>query len=442
MGASRWVWALVVLGAALPVAAQEGAEVEGLRRRVDEQSRALEDLRREVERLGADAAPTSSASSWLEKVRVGQFWIESADGDHRLALHARLHLDARLDLASDFFDNTFQVRRARVEVDGRVFRKVEYKLGLEFGRTQGANLRDAWIKLVPIEAVQVWAGQMLLPFSTERLTSSNVMKHPERPIIVADLLDSRDIGVMLHGVLFEGALRYSAGIYNGNGQNQRVDNDDDKDLAGRLELLPVRWLQLSLNYALSPSNLDAGGPSDVHTVGDEASLFLDYDAANRRRGRRQRMGGGARLRAGPLQLASEWIGDLEEEVLAPTGARDDLLAWSVFVDGSVLLTGEDEADSIRPAKPLFGHGSLGPGAFELSLRYEHYRAQADVIREGFAVGTDRVDAGTGTLTWIPVEGVRAMASYTASVFDDAVLDRSGHARWVDHVMVLRLALWF
>lgn len=240
MGAWSRAWGLILLGAALPVAAQEAAEVEGLRRRVEEQSRALEDLRREVERLGADPAPTSSASSWTDKVRVGTFWIESADGDHRLALHARLHLDARFDLASDFFDDTFQVRRARVEVDGRVFRKVEYKLGLEFGRTQGANLRDAWIKLVPLEAVQLWAGQMLLPFSTERLTSSNVMKHPERPIIVADLLESRDIGVMLHGILLEGLLRYSAGIYNGNGQNQRVDNDDDKDLVGRLELLPAR----------------------------------------------------------------------------------------------------------------------------------------------------------------------------------------------------------
>ena len=416
-----------------------------LEQRLEEQARALEALREEVERLRADPAhrPTAEEVDWTERVRVGLFWIESADGDHRMSLHARVHMDARFDLASDFFDHTFQVRRARLEAQGRLFRRAEFKLGLEFGRTQGANLRDAWVKLVLLPEAQLWGGQMLLPFSTERLTSSNVMKHPERPIVIGDLLESRDVGFMLRSELWGGAVVAAAGVYNGNGQNERIDDDDDKDLAGRLEVTPLPGLLLSLNYVLSPVNRDAPAPSDVHTVGDQASLFLDYDPGVRRLGRRQRMGGGARLRRGPVQLAAEWIGSLEEELVSPQGARDDLFTWSAFVDASFVLTGEDEADSIRPLRPAWSEDQgIGPGAFELSLRYEHYQVEAEVLRHGFAVGSERADSGTVTLTWIPVEGVRAMLSYTGTAFARPVLDEGGAARWSDHVLVLRLALFF
>ena len=398
------------------------------------------------EAAGDDAPPAADdagGGTWDQEVELGLFFVRSRDRSHQLNLHARIMLDAKFDLAHDYFDDTFQVRRARFTIEGHVFDHVGFKLGLEFGRTSDADVRDAYIRLHPIEAVQLFAGQMILPFSTSRFTSSNYLKHPERPILVAQLSGSREIGFQLYGELADERVTYYLGIFNGNGQNVRIDDDDDKDLAARIEVRPLARLQLSAAYVFSPTNRAATGPADALTVGQEGSRFLDYDTGqNRRRGKRHRIDAGARLRWGPVEVKGEVLFDYQREVTPAAGRKRNLLTCSWFVDAAVVLTGEDSGDVVEPASPFYGPDGFGPGAFELALRYEDFQADPEVLRGGFATGSDRARSGTVTLIWIPVARLRWMLSYTGTAFDQPVLAPGGDSHRNDHVALLRMHFFF
>ncbi len=424
---------LAVAALTAPVAA---AREEPPTAPLDERLRRLED---ELERLGAGA---SSPPAGDAPVKLGLFSIESADGSHRLELHGRLMLDGRFSARAD--DDGFQLRRGRFDVSGRLAEVFTFKLSLEFGRTSDADLRDAYLNLAVVDWLQLRAGQMLAPFSTEGLTSSNFMKFPERPIVVGSLADSREVGVLLHGRAFGGTLAYYAGVFNGNGQNRATDDDDRKDVALRLEVAPSTWLLLAASYRYTPANREGSrGPADVRTVGNQLTRFLDYDTTNNRhRGHRQRGSLDARVRLGSLEVKGEVLFDHWAGMVSGDRARADLLNWGWFVDASYVLTRERSQDTIDPACPFYGHGGFGPGAWEASVRYEEFHAAPDTLTGGFAVGARTTRATSLALTWIPVKRVRATLSYTYSDFDGLAVDAEGHRRADDHAVIVRLGLWF
>ncbi len=446
--------------------AQEGAGAESLERRLDAQQRELDAQREELRRLkeGAAAAPDplapptqerapdtapppapASAAPEAPPIKLGLFYLESPDGQHRLELNGRVMADGRFAPEGDHddLDDGFLVRRARVDVSGRVWEHVTFRMGLEFGRTSDADLRDAFVNVGYLRWAQLRVGQFLPPFSTERHTSSNVMKHPERPIMVAHVSEPREVGLMLHGRLLDDLVTYWAAVVNGNGQNTARDDDDDKDGVVRLELAPLKSVLLAASYWFTPANRgDARGPLDYRTVGNQLTRFLDYAAANRQLGPRERGTLDARVRWGWFELKGELVFDYHRDVTSPTGREADLLDWSWFVDASWVLTGEESQDTIEPADPLWGEQGLGTGAFELAVRYEELHADPATLRGGFAAGARVVRATTATLTWIPVRRVRAMLSYTYSDFDAVVTTPDGDRRDDDHAILGRIGLWF
>jgi EmrB/QacA subfamily drug resistance transporter len=135
-----------------------------------------------------DEATARVASQVLSDapIKLGLFYVESAGGEHRLALNGRLMVDARFaGGGDDGQDDGFQVRRGRIDLSGRIAKVVTFKLGLELGRPSGADLRDAYLNLAVVDWLQVRAGQMLVPFSTEGLTSSSYMKLPNSYLVGA-----------------------------------------------------------------------------------------------------------------------------------------------------------------------------------------------------------------------------------------------------------------
>lgn len=454
LAAPRSAPAQEVAGATHREPPAEAPPVAELERRLTEQQRELDALREEVRRLGGDAggmerregAPAQPGRPLAGPIRLGLFFIESADGQHRLELNGRLQVDGRFVVgrAHEAVDATFLVRRARFEVSGKVFERMTFKLGLEFGRTSDADLRDAYLDLRAFEWARLRVGQMLPPFSTERLTSSNVMKLPERPMIVGLIAESREIGLMLHGSFLDRRLSYAVGFYNGNGQNVGKDDDDDKDAAVRLEVAPIHALLFAASYRYTPPNrAHSRGPADAATVGNQLTTFLDYDTGrNRHVGSRERGSLDLRARLGPLEVKAELLWDYFRDVRSAAGREADLLTWGWFVDGSVVLTGEESQDVIDPARPLWGGSGPGTGAFELVVRYEELHADRRVVADGFAAGAREVRAATVGLTWIPVKRVRLLLAYTYSDFGTAIANADGQPQTDEHALVARIGLWF
>ena len=402
-----------------------------------------------------DAAeePTEEAH-WTDRIELGMFYVEDKKRAWKVEVRGRLHSDGRFiaDRGHDDFDNGFQIRRARIEFRAKIYDRVSFDLGIEAGRTSDADLRNAYVTLKLHDSLRIRTGQMLLPYSTERLTSSKFLRHPERSILVASMVGQRDIGALVHGSLFGGHAYYMAGIFNGNGQNRRVDLDDDLDLAARFEVRPFADddFRITLNYIHTPEDRSQTGPDDLRTVGNEFSRFLDYDTANnRRRGRRQRAGGGVLFSHGPFEFTGEVNADYHEDMRSTTERRTNLLNWSWFVGATWVMTGETlqqrhDGPRVDPASPFYDPQTeeMGLGAFQLSLRYEDVLIDRETIRKGFATGTDRVRALATSLHWYPWKELRFTLNYTYSNFGDRVTDSKGRRHNDDHAILCRMGFWF
>ncbi len=127
----------------------------------------------------------SSPAHAKDGVRFDQngLTVETADGNLELTLGGRLHLDAaRFDLGEDEGTDA-DVRRARLELRGRVAKVIRFRVDREL--TRGGGWRNLWASIEPVEDLQIRAGNMTVPFSMEEIQSSNNTALMERSLLSA-----------------------------------------------------------------------------------------------------------------------------------------------------------------------------------------------------------------------------------------------------------------
>jgi hypothetical protein len=84
----------------------------------------------------------------------------------------------------------------------------------------------------------IQAGQFKVPFGRQELTSSERQQFVDRSILSGEFTRSRDVGVQLWGRLASGRLEYRAGVFNGNGRNRPINDNDKLQYDARLSFEP------------------------------------------------------------------------------------------------------------------------------------------------------------------------------------------------------------
>lgn len=462
---------LGLLGAFFPLASALGQDLkeaptkraesrlERLEKKLAEQATELQRQKKRLEQLEAekrvskkDPVMPSRPDSQKEipekkdetpSYRVKNFGIETADGDSRLQIGLTLTFHGLYSHDNRDFDDSFEVRYARVTLSGFLEKWIEYAVDLEFGRTAAADLRNAFVNLHVVDEIQLKVGQMLMPYSIERLVPIRFLLHPERPIVIFDQVTPFQLGVMLHGALFDGTLQYAAGFFNGNGANNARDNDERKDFSARLSYSPTSSLTVAVSTILSPASRGSAGPSDVRTVGNQVFRFLNYnEQGNRHDGMRERYSVGFVFKKGPFKVMADGLMERLDELQNSAGIEKRVTNFSSYIDISYLLTGETKKTVLRPEEPFYKDDHFGTGAWELAFRLETYGVDRDILRFGYATGTDQVIAETVTLNWYPLKGAVFSLSYTHSEFDDSVRDSRGRRHHGDDTVILRTTIYF
>ncbi len=162
--------------------------------------------------------------------------------------------------------NTFDVRRARLDLRGTINSKWQYRSQIDFA--PNVRILDATVSFTANPYLRITAGQQKIAFSLENLLSSTLMENINRSQVVealvsrsADVIslspnsnnNGRDIGVIVSGGIALDSLRkrniieYSVGVYNANGIN-KGDNNVDKDFSGRLLFSAIKGIQLGGSY--------------------------------------------------------------------------------------------------------------------------------------------------------------------------------------------------
>jgi Phosphate-selective porin O and P len=170
---------------------------------------------------------------------------------------------------TDNATNTFNFKRARFGVRGRVNRSFSYYVALETSAFIGggdAYLLDAFITYDKHKWTKFSLGSFKQPFSLEVTTACHSLTTIDRSIVADQLVaPQRDLGLMMLGGTSKTKFRYALALMNGTGLGLN-DNNTKKDIIGRAsyKLFDFMTIGGSFRYGY-PNNED----NDRTTYGAE-----------------------------------------------------------------------------------------------------------------------------------------------------------------------------
>ena len=141
----------------------------------------------------------------LEATYRDGFCLQADEPKHfSLCIGGLLQADYRyFDYAEeDPNKNEFDIRRARLGIEGQAFRYFDYKFEYEFQGAGSRNLLDAYVdaNIFPFASFRI--GQFKEPFSLEHLTLDRLGFFAERSMGYY-LTPGRDVGLMAHASLWD-----------------------------------------------------------------------------------------------------------------------------------------------------------------------------------------------------------------------------------------------
>ena len=119
-------------------------------------------------------------------------------------------------------------------------------------------LQDAWLTYFN-DYADISVGQFKVPVSLEGSGSAAKLYLPERALVSRKYGDRRDLGIKAEKKF--DTFGFTLGVFSGEGQN-KLDSNDQKDLALRLEVYPVKDVTLAAVGYTSITERDLVGTKD------------------------------------------------------------------------------------------------------------------------------------------------------------------------------------
>src|SRR5438067_7569272 len=318
----------------------------------------------------------------------------------------------------------FRLRRARINVVGDFAEQFDFKLEGEFeqsdvgltvrdttGKTLASNstrtasgATDLYINWHRYPEFQIKVGQYKAPFGLEQISPDPKLFTAERSEVTSALTPERQVGVEIWGKPFTNALpdqkdllTYWVGMFNGNGRNITVNDNDQYMYVARLELQPWKgklggedaWLKFG-GDALSSNDSPGTVLSPAGTLrvnGDGSLSTFTAPAAAEREG----YGFDGWFHWGPFDLITEYLSERYEPRV--TGRFPSFRAEGYYIQPSFFIL---------------------PKKLQVVAKYEHFNP-GQVI-------DDNLDSITGGVNYyIHGDDIKLVADYihTWSKFREA-----------------------
>src|SRR4029450_2648150 len=261
-----------VLAAIQPLttkSASEADRLEKLERAVEQLQKRNAELEAEVRSLKKETAAvpegkfktkvTHDGKTYVEKVVEEKLpiYVQQRGSEIKLVLGGFIQVNFEDSDAFAFNGNfgesaikdRFRLRRARVNLTGDFAEQFDFKVEGDFGQNDGTNNNrtafsgtDIWLNWHQFPGAQIKIGQYKAPFGLDQLTPDTSLYAIERTLPTGAITPDRQIGVQLWGMPFtniwprqKDLLTYYAGIFNGNGRNTTVNDNNNFMYVGRLE---------------------------------------------------------------------------------------------------------------------------------------------------------------------------------------------------------------
>jgi len=258
------------LGAQTP---SESERLQKLERAVDQLQKRNAELEQEVSGLKKQAASaaevgakmktkvTYDGKTYVEKAVVEEeklpVYVQQRGPELKLVLGGFIQMNFEDGDVSAFegrFGQTalkdrFRLRRARINLTGDFAENFDFKIEGDFENSDGLSssrtafeATDIFVNWHQYPEAQIKVGQWKAPFGLEQLTPDTSLYIIERSLPTGAITPERQIGVQLWGKPFasiwpeeKDLLTYYAGIFNGNGRNTTVNDNNNFMYVGRME---------------------------------------------------------------------------------------------------------------------------------------------------------------------------------------------------------------
>lgn len=156
---------------------------------------------------------------------------------------------AKYEYEPEIGKGRFEIRNARVSVEGRVMPIVRYKAEIDLSDEGAIKMLDAYVRVQPKDIFNVTIGQMRVPFTIDAHRSPHQQYFANRSFIAKQVGNVRDVGIAvawspewLLPVTLEG------GIFNGSGLTDQKDYWTAKyNFSFKARTLIARRLNLTLS---------------------------------------------------------------------------------------------------------------------------------------------------------------------------------------------------
>lgn len=131
-------------------------------------------------------------------------------------------LRARYEMETERVNSRFQVRNARVSINGNVGPAIDYLMQADFCDRGSFKMLDAWIGLKPAEWLKIQAGQQRMPFSVDASRAPHMFYFSNRSFIGKQVGNVRAVGLKFRTTLPKTSAYLEAGIFNTHGITDHI----------------------------------------------------------------------------------------------------------------------------------------------------------------------------------------------------------------------------
>ncbi len=212
---------------------------------------------------------------------------ESDKTDYKPNLHGTIR--GKYEYQTEEGKGRFQVRNARISVDGNITPMISYKAEIDLCDEGSIKMLDAYTRLKPMKSMQFTIGQMRVPFTIDAHRSPHQQYFANRSFIAKQVGNVRDVGAAIGYDFNVGfPIKLEAGVFNGSGLTDQKDFwTNNINFSAKAQMFFPHGFNLTLStQKIRPDHInvmmyDAGAYYHSHGWHIEAEYLLKKYADNK-----------------------------------------------------------------------------------------------------------------------------------------------------------------